>query len=129
MANYATEKQREEIKRIGSIVFKGDIDSEAFLVFSPWLQKEFGYFDIRDILFSSAPFVIEKLKEMRNITAPHTPPTQGTILNKPIDMNSIIHKSAKLYLKGVSDGQKYPNKKPPPIEKIKAKIKEEMSTG
>jgi len=124
--SYATVKQREEIKRLGKLVFKGDIEREAFLVFSPWLQGEFGYFQLEDILFSAAPLVIEKLKEMKNITNHHTKPPEGYILNKPMNMDEVIGIATKYYLKGIYAGQQYPDKKAPTDEKIKKKIKEEL---
>jgi len=118
MKSYATQDQCEEIKKLGKIVFNGDIEQEAFLVFSSWLQQCFGCFEVGDITSSVAPKVIIKLKEMANITKPNR--VQAPSYEK------CINQAAQMYLKGIKDGQKYPDRKPPPLKKIISKIKMKM---
>jgi len=114
MQKYATHAQRKEIRRLGGIAFKGDIDSEAFLEFSPWLQKQHGYTYVDKISFEVAGKVIESLRELAGIT---NHPQHGVS----------IEKAAQMYLKGIEAGQTYPTRNAPPLEKVIAKLKEEMN--
>lgn len=114
MQNYATQKQRDEIKRLGDIAFKGDIESEAFLEFSPWLQQKHGLCYLKDIDFHIAQAVIKDLRELAGVT------------NHPQHGISIA-KAAQMYLRGIAQGQAHPTGKAPAIEVVIANIEKEMS--
>ena len=61
MRGYATQEQRDEIKRIGAMVFKGDIENEAFLVFSNWLYQKHQVRHLNEIDYIVAKEVIADL--------------------------------------------------------------------
>jgi len=134
---HATTAQRNEIKRLGQKAFSGDIESEAFIEFSNWLQQNYMIFSLNDISFSLAPEVIEALKRKLGTASPplqkHEPPQtpppepQKSPQSKKLGLGDPMLKiTAKIYLKGFYEGQLFPKETPPSIDEIVKTIKEEM---
>ena len=132
--SHATEAQRAEIKRIGRQVFGADIESEAFIAFSNWLQRHYGIFALQDISFQAAGDVIERLKNERDTNKKTQPPPQTPSETAPKAPQSkklglgdpMLRIAAKIYLKGFYKGQIHTKETPPSIDDIVRITKEEM---